>query len=84
MIYDKLTLRQENFCNYYLETGNASEAYRRAFVCKKMKDKTIWEKASVLLAKGKVQARVQELQSELKEKSDLSKERILHELECIL
>ncbi|WFE87228.1 terminase small subunit [Parabacteroides chongii] len=24
-----LTIKQENFCNYYLECGNASEAYRR-------------------------------------------------------
>lgn len=79
-----LTLKQEAFCNYYIETGNASEAYRRAFCCEKMSEKTIWTKASMLLAKDKVRARVRELQGELKEKSDLSKERILRELECIL
>ena len=84
MSTDKLTIRQEQFCNYYLETANASEAYRRAFTCKNMKDKTIWEKASSLLATGKVKARVMELQGELKEKSDQSKDRILSELECIL
>lgn len=81
---DMLTVKQEAFCNYYIETGNASEAYRRAFCCQKMQEKTIWERASVLLAKDKVRARVKELQEELKGKSDLSKERILHELKCIV
>lgn len=79
-----LTVKQEAFCNYYIETGNASEAYRRAFCCQKMQEKTIWERASVLLAKDKVRTRVKELQEELKGKSDLSKERILHELKCIV
>lgn len=27
---DKLTLRQRAFCDYYLETGNATEAYKKA------------------------------------------------------
>lgn len=80
----KLTIKQETFCNYYIETGNASEAYRRAFCCAKMKDKTINECASKLLVNPKIATRVQELQKELKDKSDLSKERILEELRCIL
>lgn len=80
----RLTIKQEAFCNYYIETGNASEAYRRAFCCKKMKDKTINENACRLLVNSKVAARVKELQDELKKVSDLSKERILSELKCIL
>ncbi len=81
---DMLTVKQEAFCNYYIETGNASEAYRRAFCCKKMTEKSIWEKASTLLSEVKVRSRVKELQEELKKKSDLSKERILNELKCIV
>jgi phage terminase small subunit len=27
----KLTIKQEKFCNKYLECGNASEAYRYAY-----------------------------------------------------
>lgn len=27
----ELTIKQENFCLYHVETGNASEAYRRAY-----------------------------------------------------
>ncbi len=71
---NKLTVKQENFCNKYLECGNASEAYRFAYNCLNMKDETITVKASELLKDGKVTVRVKELQDELKEKSDISKE----------
>ena len=40
-----LTIKQENFCNYYIESGNASDAYRRAYSCEKMKDETVNRKA---------------------------------------
>lgn len=79
----KLTIKQENFCNYYIECGNASEAYRRAYSCGKMSDKTIWEVSSKLLKDNKVAARVKELQDEQKEQSDLTKDRILAELSNI-
>ena len=79
----KLSIKQENFCNYYVECANASEAYRRAFSCEKMKPKTVWEKASALLNTSKVTARVKELQDEVKSTSDVTKERILHELSNI-
>lgn len=72
-----LSIKQENFCNYYIECGNASEAYRRAYSCKGWKDKSVWEKASSLLSDVKVQSRVAELQDELKKKSDITKEEIL-------
>lgn len=71
---NKLTIKQEKFCNYYLETGNASEAYRRAFSCGRMAEKTIWEKASVLLSKDKVRARVEQLRAELQHRSDITKD----------
>lgn len=79
-----LTQKQEAFCNYYIETGNASEAYRKAFCCKKMKPATINRKAFETLNHGKITARIQELQDEIKNKFDLSKERILNELKCIV
>lgn len=61
----KLTIKQKNFCNYYLETGNASEAYRRSYSCDNMKDETVNVKASELLNNGKITARVEQLQAEL-------------------
>jgi phage terminase small subunit len=76
----KLTPKQETFCNAYVETGNASEAYRRAFDAGAMKPETVNRKAVELLNNGKVTARVEVLQAELKSKSDITKERILKEL----
>ncbi|MDR3350212.1 MAG: terminase small subunit [Prevotellaceae bacterium] len=76
----KITPKQETFCNAYVETGNASEAYRRAFDANKMKSETVNRKAVDLLSKGKVRARVEGLQAELKSKSDITKERVLGEL----
>lgn len=78
-----LTPKQEAFCNYYMETGNASEAYRKAYSCSKMKNESINSKAYEMLKKGEITVRIQELQNEVKNKFDLSKERILAELSSI-
>lgn len=71
------------FCNYYIESGNTSDAYRRAYSCEKMKDKQVWEESCKLLSNPKVAQRVKELQEEQKNKSDITKERILQELSGI-
>ena len=57
----ELTPKQEAFCLAYLETGNASEAYRRAGYSPGMADKTVNEAASRLLRASKVLARLEEL-----------------------
>ena len=75
-----LTIKQEKFCNKYLECGNASEAYRFAYDCSKMSDDSVWCNASQLLSDTKVTQRVKELQTELQKASDISKERVLEEL----
>jgi phage terminase small subunit len=79
-----LTIKQENFCQAYIETGNASEAYRRAYSCEKMKDSVINIKACELLKNGKVTVRVRELQGELRKSSDIKKTAILEELSCLV
>lgn len=56
-----LTPKQERFCLAYLETGNASEAYRRAYNASKMKPNSINVNASKLLADAKVTLRLKEL-----------------------
>lgn len=64
----KLTPKQEKFATE-LATGtdennqpiSQAEAYRRAFKCAKMADKTVWENASRLFNDSKVAARVQVL-----------------------
>lgn len=47
----------------YVETGNASEAYRRAYDASKTKDNVVHVKASELLSNGKVAVRVSQLQA---------------------
>ena len=76
----KLTAKQESFCLKFVECNNASEAYRHAYSCAKWKDTVVWSKASVLLTNGKVLVRVEELRAELKNKSDITKQRLLEEL----
>ncbi|NCD04268.1 MAG: terminase small subunit [Clostridia bacterium] len=80
----KLTPKQENFCNYYIETGNASEAYRRAYSCENMKDETVNERSCRLLKEYKISTRVSQLQADLQERSDISKDEAVKELTNIV
>lgn len=58
----KLTPKQEAFALAYVETGNASEAYRQCYdVGDSTKPEVIWVKASELLKNGKVAVRVLQL-----------------------
>ena len=60
-----LTPKQEAFAQAYIETGNASEAYRRAFnVRPNTKPESINVNASKTLADAKVSQRVAELKAE--------------------
>lgn len=76
----RLSVKQENFCNYYLECGNASEAFRRAYSCEAMKASTINRRAFDILNNGKIKARIKELQEEQRTRSEITKDRILAEL----
>jgi len=58
----RLTPKQEKFCAVYLETGNASEAYRQAYDCKNMAEATINSNASRLLKHTQIAARIAEAQ----------------------
>jgi phage terminase small subunit len=64
----KLTIKQEAFAQFYLECGNASEAYRRAYDADDMQEQTIWRKAVEVLQNGKVAARLEILQAEARER----------------
>ena len=57
----ELTQKQENFCLAYIETGNAREAYRRAYDAENISQAVISNKASLLLARGDIGVRVAEL-----------------------
>lgn len=62
-----LTPKQENFCLNYLETGNATEAYRRAYNAGRMKPATVHRKAKALLDNGKIAARLEELREPVRD-----------------
>lgn len=60
-----LTPKQEAFALAYVETGNAAEAYRRAYDVKAAtQHSTIYSAASRLLADPKICARVAEIQDQ--------------------
>jgi phage terminase small subunit len=77
----KLTIKQEKFAQAYVETGNASEAYRRAYDASGMKADVIHVKASELLASGKVAVRVQDLKAAHRERHEITVDDLVAELE---
>lgn len=76
----KLTPKQENFCQEYIKTGNASEAYRISYNTKTKSENTINVNASKLLSETKISLRVKELKEQLEEKHNITKDMILKEL----
>ena len=64
-----LTPKRELFAQKIVEGMSQADAYRSAYSCEKMSDKTIWENASRLMADSKVLARVQELRDKIADES---------------
>lgn len=79
----KLTAKQERFCNEIASGKNQSDAYREAFDIKKMTNKTLNERASVLANKDKIRTRVAELRKPVVEKTQETLEGHLAELKRI-
>lgn len=76
-----LTAKQEAFCLAYLETGNASEAYRRTYNAKRMKPETVNRTAKELLDNPKIAARLAELREPIIERHNITVDSLLAELE---
>lgn len=68
----KLTDKQERFCQLYIETADASEAYRGAYDAKRMKPNTVNRKASELKKQPQIDARIKELQGEHRQRHDVT------------
>lgn len=79
-----LTTKQEIFVQRLLEGNTQAEAYRFAYNCENMKDKTIIEKASKLMAQGNIRARYQELLDEYKEKAKWNRSKAEEKLMWLL
>lgn len=70
----KLTPKQEAFCLAYIETGNASEAYRQAYNVSRMKPETVNRCAKELLDNPKITARIQALRASAAKKAQFTLE----------
>lgn len=77
-----MTPKQEAFCLAYIETGNASEAYRRAYNAENMKPETVNNKGYELLQKGEIRARLAELREPILERHGDTVDSLLGELEA--
>jgi len=71
----RLTQKQMSFCMRYIESGNASAAYRQCYNAGKMKPETVNRKATELLANGTITARIELLQEEAKKRFEVSVEK---------
>ena len=77
----KLTPKQEKFCQVYIETGNASEAYRQAYNTEKMKPESVNSKGYQLLQHVQITARLDELRAEHKKRHEITVDTLVAELE---
>ena len=84
---NNLTIKQEAFCQAYIRLGDKSAAYREAYNCLRLKDKSVNELASKLSTNIKVTSRIKELQSKVaaiaEKKFNITSEEMLHHLNIL-
>ena len=78
-----LTPKQEKFCLVYLETGNASEAYRQAYDAQSMKPETVNKRASELLDNGVIAGRLEALTEQATTSAVMTRTEALEKLSLI-
>lgn len=76
-----LTPKQERFCQKYIETGNASEAYRQSYDAENMSPEAIRVEACRLLQNPNVALMVVELQEKLRERHGVTVDSLTEELD---
>ena len=76
-----LTIKQEKFCMVYIETGNASEAYRQAYNCENMSVETIKVKACQLLKKDNITVTIDKLKNKHAKRHELTIDDLVKQLE---
>lgn len=78
-----MTPKQEAFVIAYLESGNASEAYRRAYRAENMKDASIRVNAAKLLANTNIALRVEQIRKPAADAAQVTVEQHLNDLKRI-
>jgi phage terminase small subunit len=77
----RFTDKMEAFCLVYMETNNASEAYRRSYNVTNMAEKTAARESWIVLQKPQVQARIAELREAVMDRHNITVDTLLAELE---
>lgn len=76
-----LTPKQEKFCQLYVETGNASEAYRGSYDAGGMKPDSVNRKAKELLDNVKIAARLNQIRERHVKRHEVTVDSLVGELE---
>ena len=76
----KLTAKQEAFARAYIETGNASEAYRRAYTPKRMSPKAIQVESARLVAHPSISLAIQASRDATAAKHEVTKDFLVEKL----
>lgn len=71
----------EKFSQVFIETGNASEAYRQAFPESKMKDRSLHVEACRYLKNPSVSLMIQQLREQHRERHNVTVDDLIEELE---
>jgi phage terminase small subunit len=80
---EDLTPKQEAFCLAYIETGNATEAYRRAYDSN-AKDSAINVEACKLLKHPKIALRLQALHQANQKRNEITVDYLTDQLKAVL
>ena len=76
-----LTIKQEKFCMVYIETGNASEAYRQAYNAENMTQNAVAVEACRILDSPNISLRIKELKSGHTKRHEITIDDLVAELE---
>lgn len=76
-----LTAKQEKFCQNIISGMSGADAYRNSYNCQKTKDEVIYVRASELMHKPEIAARIEVLRQEIVEKSEITALDLISELE---
>ena len=77
MIIDKLTDKQEKYCQYRMQGLSQRQAYKKAYPNNKCTDKKVDDLASLLESRSEVRGRLNELREKVQKKGILTVQQIL-------
>jgi phage terminase small subunit len=82
-VENKLTAKQEKFCQSIADGMNQTDAYRSAYTCKNMSQKAVWNSAYQLAKHHEVTIRISELKAKIEKKQLWTREASVNVLKDI-